>query len=297
MKFTAGSRGSNLALFQTNWVISLLNELGHQCDVKIIKTKGDKILDKALDKIGDKGLFVKELEEEILSGTVDFAVHSYKDMPTTNPNGLIIVDIPKREIRSDVLILNKKYKSLSDVPAGETIGTGSKRRVYQLNSIRNDLKTYPVRGNIETRLRKIEDENLAGIILASAALKRLELSEHVSYEFKETEMVPAPAQGAIAIQIREDRTDLIEIFSKISNQKDNEEVRAERYFMKIMEGGCHSPIGASALVEDESIIMTCLFGNEDGSKLIRKTVTSERENWMEMVEKTALSIKKELNND
>lgn len=294
MKLVAGTRGSNLALYQTNWVISLLKEHGYECQVKIIKTKGDKILDKALDKIGDKGLFVKELEAELIESTIDFAVHSFKDMPTAQAEGLIIVDIPKRASRNDVLILNKKYKTLEEVPEGSIIGTGSKRRIHQINQMKKGLKMYPVRGNIETRIKKIEDEGLAGIVLAQAALDRLELTEHISYIFSEEEMVPAPAQGAIAIQINKKRLDLIEAFDKIRSQQDNDEVKAERYFMKLMEGSCHSPIGASAHLHGDNINFTGLFGNDDGSKIVIKNETGKKENWQSIVESVSSLIKKEL---
>lgn len=294
MKLVAGTRGSNLALYQTNWVISRLKEHGIECEVKIIKTKGDKILDKALDKIGDKGLFVKELEAELIASTIDFAVHSYKDMPTIQPEGLIIVDVPKRANRNDVLILNKKYKTLDEVPEGSVIGTGSKRRIHQINQMKSGLKMYPVRGNIETRIKKIEDENLAGIVLARAALDRLGLTQHISHVFTEEEMIPAPAQGAIAIQINEKRTDLIEAFKKITSASDNDEVKAERYFMKLMEGSCHSPIGASAHLDGDDIIFTGLFGSEDGANIFVETKKGKKEDWMNIVETVSSLIKKEL---
>lgn len=294
MKLVAGTRGSNLALYQTNWVIARLKEHGIECEVKIIKTKGDKILDKALDKIGDKGLFVKELEAELIDSTIDFAVHSYKDMPTAQPEGLIIVDVPERAKRNDVLILNKKYKSLDEVPEGSVLGTGSKRRIHQINQMKAGLKMYPVRGNIETRIRKIEDENLAGIVLAQAALDRLDMTEYISHIFTEEEMIPAPAQGAIAIQINEKRSDLLEAFKKIVSQEDNEEVRSERYFMKLMEGSCHSPIGATAHLEGDNIKFTGLFGREDGSKIVTETLIGKREEWKNIVERVSTLIKKEL---
>lgn len=294
MKLVAGTRGSNLALYQTNWVISRLKEHGYECEVKIIKTKGDKILDKALDKIGDKGLFVKELESELIDSTIDFAVHSFKDMPTAQPDGLIIVDIPERANRNDVLILNKKYKTLDEIPEGSVLGTGSKRRIHQINQMKSGLKMYPVRGNIETRIRKIEDENLAGIVLAQAALDRLDMTQYISHVFSEEEMLPAPAQGAIAIQINEKRTDLLDAFKKIVSLDDNEEVRAERYFMKLMEGSCHTPIGASAHLDGSSIKFTGLFGREDGSKIVRETKLGKRDDWKNIVESVSISIKKEL---
>ena len=294
MKLLAGTRGSNLALAQTTWVISLLKEHGIDGDKKIIKTKGDKILDKALDKIGDKGLFVKEIEAELIDSTIDFAVHSYKDMPTSQPENLLILDIPKRANRNDVLILNPKYKSLEELKEGDIIGTGSKRRIHQINQIKSGLKMYPVRGNIETRIKKIQDEDLAGIVLAKAALERLNLNHYISYEFSEEEILPAPAQGAIAIQVRKDRTDLIEIFKKIINHNDNDEVKAERYFMKLMEGGCHSPIGASCHIEGDQINFTGLFGKEDGSRVSLKSISGARKDWENIVEAVSNSIKKEL---
>ncbi|BEP28734.1 hydroxymethylbilane synthase [Helicovermis profundi] len=297
MKLVVGTRGSNLALTQTKQIVNELEKKGHTVEIKIIKTKGDKILDKSLDKIGDKGLFVKELESELLEGKIDFAVHSFKDMPTEMEEDLFIVPIPKREERKDVLVLNPKYSSLSELPKGSIIGTGSTRRIIQLKSIRDDLNFFPVRGNIETRIKKIESENFGGIVLAYAALKRLNLTNKISYIFSEEEILPAPAQGALAIQVRKSNKGLIRVFNEISDEDDDIEVKCEREFMRLMDGGCHSPIGASAKTNEEEIELTGIFGSENLLKVVRKAQKGKKQNYKNIALILSKKIKEELNNE
>ena len=177
MKIVVGTRGSKLAVTQTNWVIDKLKEKhpSVEFEVKIIKTKGDLIQNVSLDKIGDKGLFVREIEQQLIDGEIDMAVHSMKDMPSSLPEGLKFASVPKREDQRDVLILKDGYNSLEDLPQGATIGTGSKRRKYQLLNHRPDLNIVSIRGNVDTRIRKIKDENLDGIVLAASGILRVGL--------------------------------------------------------------------------------------------------------------------------
>ena len=206
MKLVVGTRGSNLALVQTNWVVDQLKKEnpGVEFEIKIIKTKGDLIKDLPLDKIGDKGLFVKEIEKSLLDGEIDMAVHSMKDMPSYLPEGLKFAHSPKREDPRDALIFKEGYKSLDDLPQGARIGTGSKRRKYQLLKHRPDLEIVPIRGNIETRIKKIETEKLDGVVLAASGLRRAGLDDKIDYYIPTDIMLPAPAQGILALEIRED---------------------------------------------------------------------------------------------
>ena len=237
MKFIVGSRGSKLALTQTKWVLDKIkdNNPSVEFEIKVIKTKGDKILDKSLDKIGDKGLFVKEIEDALLKGEVDLAVHSMKDMPSTLPEGLRFSHVTDREDPRDVIVLKEGIKSFNDLPIGAKIGTGSKRRKYQLLKARPDLEIVPIRGNVETRISKIDSENLSGVILAAAGIKRLGLHEKLGdrIEYLSQELVvPAPAQGILALEIREEDSELHKIIEKVRNEKVEIEAKAERAFLK-----------------------------------------------------------------
>lgn len=275
MKIIVGSRGSKLAITQTNWFLNLLkarfSEL--EFEIKIIKTKGDQILDKALDKIGDKGLFVTEIENELINGDIDLAVHSMKDMPSELPEGLIFASVPQREDPRDVLILREGISSLDEVPIGGKIATGSKRRKYQLLKLRPDLQIMPIRGNVETRIRKIKDENLDGTILAAAGVKRIGLEDKISQYFEAEEMIPAPAQGVLAIEIKSDRLDLISLVNLIEDKKTQVQVDAERAFLEGVNGSCHMPIGAFGQINDDSLTLLAVLGREDGSNLVRKSLS------------------------
>lgn len=271
-KIVIGSRGSRLALVQTNFIISKLKEYfpDLETEIVVIKTKGDKILNKSLDKFNDKGLFVKEIEEKLIDNTIDFAVHSMKDMPSENPDGLIFAPTPKRESPKDVLILKSCYKTLDDLPIGSKIATGSKRRSFQLLKLRPDLDILPIRGNIDTRIQKIDNENLDGIILAHAGILRLKpdsLSNKNIYEFSLDEMIPATSQGALAIEYKKDRIDLKIIFDKLKDFDSEITTNCERSFLKEIQGGCHSPVGAYCWILENKIFVRGIFGNEDGSIL------------------------------
>lgn len=299
MKIVVGSRGSKLALIQTNWVINEIKKKNPNIDfeIKVIKTKGDKILDKSLDKIGDKGLFVKEIENALLNETIDIAVHSMKDMPTELPNGLVITKVPKREDYRDVLILKDKINSLNDIPYGAKIGTGSKRRKYQLLNLRPDLNIVPIRGNVETRIDKIYSEGLYGVLLAAAGVKRLGLNDKISYYFSKDELLPAPSQGALAIEIKNNRNDLIEIINKISDEKSNRQIIAERSFLKNVNGSCHIPIGAYCDVTFNQIILEGILGDEEGNLLIRKKIIGNLGEEEKLGQLLARRILKEIENE
>lgn len=274
MKIVVGTRGSKLAVTQTNWVIDRLKEKNPsvEFEVKIIKTKGDIIQHVSLDKIGDKGLFVKEIEQQLLDGGIDMAVHSMKDMPSSLPEGLKFASIPKREDPRDVLILKEGYSSLEDLPKGATIGTGSKRRKYQLLNHRPDLNIVPIRGNVDTRIRKIVDENLDGVVLAASGILRVGLEEKISYYLPTDIVVPAPAQGALAIEIRKNEPKIDEVINSLKDEITEIQVAAERGFLDGVNGSCHIPMGAYCEVDGEKIKLTGLYGDEEGKVLVIKSI-------------------------
>ena len=270
MKLVVGTRGSNLALVQTNWVVDQLKKEnpGVEFEVKIIKTKGDLIKDLPLDKIGDKGLFVKEIEKSLLDGEIDMAVHSMKDMPSYLPEGLKFAHSPKREDPRDALIFKESYKSLDDLPQGARIGTGSKRRKYQLLKHRPDLEIVPIRGNIETRIKKIETEKLDGVVLAASGLRRAGLDDKIDYYIPTDIMLPAPAQGILALEIREDDKETEKIIDSIKDDITKIQIDAERGFLIGVNGSCHIPMGAYCEIEGEKITLTGLYGDGEGKKIV-----------------------------
>lgn len=300
MKVTVGTRGSKLALTQTKWVISQLKSKNPdiEFEIKIITTTGDRIQDVSLDKIGEKGVFVKEIEEQLLSKEIDLAVHSMKDMPGVLPEGLMFSWVPPREDFRDALILKEGYHSIDDLPEGSTIATGSKRREYQLLKARPDLKIAPIRGNVDTRIRKMKDQNLDGIILAAAGLKRLGLYEELEKNIQLLEpdlMLPSPAQGALALEIREEHVELHQIVESIRDDKTHLEITSERAFLKGIGGNCHIPIGALCIVKGDTIELEGLLGNEDGSILINQKVSGHKSQAEELGSELAQNILKELN--
>ncbi|WP_434798462.1 hydroxymethylbilane synthase [Terrisporobacter vanillatitrophus] len=274
MKIVVGTRGSKLALIQTNWVVEELKKANPEIEfeIKIIKTKGDLVTHLPLHKIGDKGLFTREIEQKLLDREIDLAVHSMKDMPSTLPQGLKFANVPRREDPRDILVLKENYKTIEDLPHGARIGTGSKRRIYQLLKYRPDLEIVPIRGNIDTRIRKIEDENLHGIVLAAAGLLRAGLEEHISYYLPTNIMIPAPAQGALALEIRENDSHMEEIISHIKDETTEIQVAAERGFLAGVNGSCHVPMGAYCEINDDKLILTGLYGDEEGKKLVVKSI-------------------------
>lgn len=265
-----GTRGSQLALYQANWVREKLVETHPDLNVMLIKIKttGDKIQDAPLGKIGGKGLFVKEIEEALIHRRIDLAVHSIKDVPTEFPGSLHLSAITKREDPRDVFI-SRDGKILRDLPQQAKIGTSSLRRQAQLLHFRNDLELLPLRGNLETRLKKLKTMNLDGIVLALAGMKRLGLEERIT-EIIPTEIsLPAIGQGALGIETRQDDQ---ETEGKIQflNHKDSWiAVSAERAFLKKLEGGCQVPIAAYAQIFGTSIQVEGLVGTIDGKRLIR----------------------------
>jgi len=265
-----GTRDSQLAMWQAEWVQSQLTRLYPQLKFELVpmKTKGDKILDVPLSKIGDKGLFTKELENGLLSGELDMAVHSLKDMPTLLPKGLTISAFCEREEPRDVY-LSKNGVRLENLPSGSLLGTSSLRRKAQLKHYRPDLEFMELRGNLQTRWKKLQESNMVGIVLAAAGVKRLGWEERITQILPEDLMLSAVGQGSIAVEILEQRLDLQELLAKLNHRATEQAVRAERALMRQLEGGCQVPIGALAQVEAERIILRGMVASLDGVRLIK----------------------------
>lgn len=274
-KIVVGSRTSNLALTQTNWVIEQLKQLNLpiEFEVKEIMTKGDRILDVMLSKVGGKGLFVKELELSMLNGEIDMAVHSMKDMPAVLPKGLMIASVPERADHRDAFI-SKKYSSLASMPSGAVVGTSSLRRSAQILAKRPDLEIKWIRGNIETRLRKLNEGEYDAILLAVAGLERMGWSEEIITEYMANDdCLPAVGQGALAIQCRENDEEMKQLLAKINDEQTMRTVAAERAFLHKLEGGCQVPIAAYAeLASNDTVSLTGLVGEPDGKVIISDTL-------------------------
>jgi hydroxymethylbilane synthase len=270
-KIIIGSRQSKLAMTQTNWVIDQLKSLGLpvEFEIKKIVTKGDKILDVTLSKVGGKGLFVKEIEQAMIDKEIDMAVHSMKDMPAELPEGLTIGCIPKRADYRDVLISNDHVK-LADLKAGAVVGTSSLRRAAQVLAARPDLEIKWIRGNVDTRLRKLKEEGYDAIILAAAGLQRLGWTDEYITEYLEVDVcLPAIGQGALSIECREDDHELIEMLQKLNDDTTEKTVKAEREFLHKIEGGCQVPVaGFAQLTDNGDIKLRGLVATPDGKTLL-----------------------------
>lgn len=275
--FIIGSRGSELALWQTHFVRARLEELFPEIslEIKIIKTTGDQLLDVALSKIGDKGLFTKQIETALLSGEIDLAVHSLKDLQTVQPAGLMIGAVSAREMPNDVLI-SKTGATIDNLPKGAKVATGSLRRKSQLLSYRPDLRIFEMRGNVPTRLKKFAESDLDAMILAFAGVHRLNLDDHISQIIPFEIMLPAVGQGAMAIEIREDDLELKELLQNFNDEDTRLCISAERAFLRALEGGCQVPIGAHAVLEDDKIHLEGLVGDVSGSVNLRAALLDDR---------------------
>jgi hydroxymethylbilane synthase len=263
---TIGSRGSQLALWQAHWVQARLEALGQESRVEIIKTTGDQITDVSLSQVGSKGLFTKEIEEALLSGAIDLAVHSLKDMPTELPAGLTLAAIPEREDARDALV----GRALAQLAKGARIGTGSLRRAAQLRSLRPDLRIEDIRGNVDTRLRKLDEGQYDAIVLASAGLRRLGWEGRITEVFDPGIMCPAVGQGALAVETRDDRGAGFEAAQRLEHAETRAAVTAERSLLATLGGGCQAPMGAHALVKGEALFIVALIVSPDGKQVVRQ---------------------------
>ena len=269
-----GTRASKLALWQANWVKSALNKEFPQQPIQLIsiKTKGDKILDVPLAMVGGKGLFVKEIEQALLDGRIDIAVHSMKDMPAEIPKGLCIGAIPAREIAADVLI-SIDGLGLSKLNQGARIGTSSLRRAAQLRHVRPDIEIVPLRGNLDTRLKKLQTENLDAIVLAAAGVKRLGHEDRITEYLDIDTMLPAVGQGALCIEMRQDDSRIEPMIATLNHPQTNAVVLGERAFLSYLGGSCQVPIAGYGEIRRDMFKMTGLVADLDGSQIFRATMS------------------------
>jgi len=268
MKVIIGSRGSQLALWQANWVKDRLAAIGLEVEIRIIKTSGDKLQNLPLSQSGTKGLFVKEIEEALTAGEVDLAVHSMKDLPTEQPAGLVVAAVPQREDARDVLIA-RDGKQFTQLPAGARVGTSSVRRQAQLRKLRCDLELVPMRGNLDTRLRKLARGDCDALVLAAAGVHRLGLRGRITEYFTLDQMCPAVGQGALALEIRQTDKGLERAVKPLDHAPAHLAVRAERALLHHLGGGCQVPIAAHATPEDERLNLLAVVASLDASALVR----------------------------
>lgn len=273
-KIIIGSRGSELALWQANFVKKELEKKhrGLSVEIKIIKTKGDKILDVALSKIGDKSLFTKELEIELLNKRIDIAVHSLKDLQTQIPSGLKLAAVTKRHDVEDVLIARKKGITIHSLRDNAVVATGSLRRRAQLQHLRPDIRVVDLRGNVPSRIKKFLESDWDAIILARAGVERLGLKKYISSYISKEEILPAVGQGALGIEIHSENLFAEELVQSIHHQNTFIAVTAERSLLRALEGGCQVPIGAFAEVKSNGLYLDAMVGSLDGSITFRKKI-------------------------
>jgi hydroxymethylbilane synthase len=277
-KIVIGSRGSDLALWQANFVKRELQKAhkGLKVEIKLIKTKGDKILNVALSKIGDKSLFTKELETALLNGEIDIAVHSLKDLQTSLPKGLKLAAVTKRHDVEDVLIARKKKTTIESLPEGATVATGSLRRKAQLKHIRPDIKVVDLRGNVPTRIDKFLKSKWDAIILARAGVERLKMKKYISSIIPKETILPAVGQGALGIEISSKNKFAEKIVKVLHDENAYCAVLAERALLKTLEGGCQVPIGAFAEVRSNGLYLDGLVASLDGDTVFRAKIRGKK---------------------
>ncbi|HOU51611.1 MAG TPA: hydroxymethylbilane synthase [Smithella sp.] len=274
MNLKIGTRGSKLALTQTNFVADKLKKAIPDADIEIcvIKTSGDIMQDVSLLTIGGQGVFVKELEEALLSDKIDLAVHSMKDVPGDIPEGLTFAAILPREDVRDVLVSRNNIK-MEFLPKGAKVGTGSQRRGAQIKAVMPDVNIVPLRGNLDTRLKKIETENLTGVILAAAGMKRMGLAERITQFLPVETMLPAVGQGALGVQIRKDDAELAKACAELNDVTTAAEVTAERAFMRALGGGCRLPIAALGKLDGQMLTLEGMLAAPNGTTMIREKMS------------------------
>ena len=283
MHLRIGTRGSKLALTQSEWVKGKIEAQHPDVQVELVrvKTTGDKILDAPLSKIGGKGLFVKEIEEALLSERIDLAVHSMKDVPAAQPEGLILTTFPEREDPRDAFV-STRYDDLAQLPQGARVGTGSLRRSAQLLHIRPDLELVPVRGNVDTRLRKLEAGEYEAIILAASGLKRLGLKDRISQALDVEQILPAIGQGALGLEVRRDDEGTIGRIDFLNHRETEITIKAERAFLTELDGGCQVPLAAFCRTENGQLRLEGMVAELDGSKVLRDQMRGEESEAEEM---------------
>lgn len=277
MKLILGTRGSQLALWQAHWIKIRLEESGHQIEIKVIKTSGDKLSTASLAQSGMKGLFVKEIEEALLEGSVDLAVHSLKDLPLDQPEGLSIAAVPSREDARDALI-SRGGRNFMNLPPGSRIGTSSLRRRSQLLSLRADIDVVPVRGNVDTRLRKLSAGEYDALVMAAAGVHRLGFEGQITEYLSPSQICPAAGQGALAVEIRAGNDEVARTVGPLNDENTHQAVRAERAALGRLGGGCQTPIAAYATIEGECIAIVGVVADPNGARIIRSSARGEKNN-------------------
>lgn len=292
-KIIIGSRGSQLALAQTDEVASQLKKLCIEVEIRIIKTKGDKITDVPLSKIGGKGLFIKELEEALLRKEIDIAVHSMKDVPIELPSGLMIGAITKRLDARDVLI-SKDNKLLDELSSGAVIGTSSLRRKVQVIHYRDDLNVIDLRGNLDTRLKKLDQQFIDAIVVAAAGCIRADLSSKIT-QFLPTEIIlPAAGQGSLGIELREDDIEIKEIVLILNDEESYLAISGERAFLKKLGGGCQIPVGVLGCLQNNILRLEGMITSSDEQKVIRAQVKGDKKDALKLGEELAIICRRSL---
>lgn len=296
MTLRIGSRGSKLALTQTKMIADALEKAnpGLTTEIIVIKTKGDLILDKPLNEIGDKGLFVREIEEALLEEKIDLAVHSLKDMPGEQPDGLAMTFTPKREDPRDVLITFNGEKSLAELPQNSKIATGSLRRMTQIKTLRPDIETVGIRGNIDTRIEKSKANGYQGIILAASGLNRLGI-DYEGFPLEVEQMIPAPAQGILGLENRIDDEKTLQYIRPIHDENSHRQAQGERAFLQYVEGGCHAPMGAYCEIEDDHFTIVGFYQTE--KQLYKEVRKGSKGEEYEKGKEIALTLKEKIANE
>lgn len=286
-----GTRGSMLAMAQANWVKERLEARWPRLVIELVpmRTRGDKILDTPLYQMGGKGLFLKEIEEALLRKEIDLAVHSIKDVPADLPPGLHLAAIPEREDPRDVLVSRRGLR-LDELPIGARVGTSSLRRQAQLLAIRPDLEVRPLRGNVDTRLRKLKEAPLDAVILAAAGLRRLGLVDRVTQFLEPEVMIPAIGQGALGLECRVEDPEINRLVRALNHRPSSCAVKAERAFLRRLEGGCQVPVAAHASLHDGNFILRAMVASPDGKRVVR----GQRISTPSMAEATGQALAEEL---
>ena len=290
-RIVIGTRGSALALAQTRWVAAQLEAAhpGLETAIEIIRTKGDEVRDRPLSQVGGKGLFTKELEVALTDEAIDVAVHSLKDLPTELPGGLMLGAVPPREDPRDALICTR-FESVDDLPDGATVGTSSLRRQAQLRAIRPGLVIHDLRGNIDTRIQQVTGGKLDAVFLAAAGLRRLGRADAIREAIAPIRMLPAPAQGALGLEIRADDIERSSLLTAIADRDAMLAVTAERTLLAGLEGGCSVPIGALAVIEGDTLTLDACVAAVDGSQILRTRESGPKDDALRIGERAAASL-------
>jgi hydroxymethylbilane synthase len=291
-KLIIGSRGSELALWQANFIKNEIIKLHKEItiEIKIIKTTGDKVKDSTLSTIGDKGLFTKEIETELLEKKIDLAVHSLKDLQTNLPDGIKLAAVTKRYPNEDVLIAKRRHTTLKNLRRHAVVATGSIRRKSQLLHLRPDLRIEDLRGNVPTRIRKFKKSNWDAIILARAGVERLGLNKSISSYIPKEELLPAVGQGALGIEINNENNELEDLLKPLHDEDTNYKILAERALLRTLEGGCQVPIGANSEISEDNLVLDSFIGSPDGILFLRKKIEGNKTDCEELGKKLATEL-------